>query len=143
MADQIAATSPILTATCVASYRKLKCSADLAAVRVPKSEAESKREVQPDYRWRWRLREGWAGGASGVCRCVFQVSLVIGYCLANMPGFMLMLKGLRLLLSDEDKASTHRELVKDIGVSLACSALIAALIKLGVLKLIEGYFRGN
>jgi len=45
--------------------------------------------------------------------------------------------------SPEEKTETSRELVKDLWVSLAYTALIIALIKLGVLKPIEGYFRSN
>jgi hypothetical protein len=49
----------------------------------------------------------------------FQVSLVVGYWLTNALGFVLMHKGARALFPDENKAATRRELVKDIGVSLA------------------------
>ena len=60
-----------------------------------------------------------------------------------MLGFALTHKGTRWLRSPEEKTETSRELVKDLWVSLAYTALIIALIKLGVLKPIEGYFRSN
>ena len=72
-----------------------------------------------------------------------MLSLVVGYWLTNVLGFVLMHKGACALFSDENNASTRRELVKDISVSLADTAPRVILIKLGVLKPIGGYFRGN
>ena len=70
---------------------------------------------------------------------VFQISVVVGYWLTNVLGFVLMHKGARWLRSPEEKAETKRELVKNLWISLAYTALIVALIKLGVLKPIEGF----
>jgi len=76
-----------------------------------------------------------------VYRPAFEASLIVGYWLTNVLGFVLMHKGARWLRSPEEKAETKRELVKDLGISLAYTALIVVLLKLGVLKPIAGYFQ--
>lgn len=78
-----------------------------------------------------------------LCRPAFEASLIVGYWLTNVLGFVLMHKGASWLRSPEEKAETKRELVKDLWISLAYTALIVVLIKLGVLKPIHGYFQGN
>ena len=75
-------------------------------------------------------------------RPAFEVSLIVGYWLTNVLGFVLMHKGARWLRSPEEKAETKRELVKDLWISLAYTAFIVLLIKLGVLKPIQAYL-GN
>ncbi len=70
----------------------------------------------------------------------FAVSVVVGYWLTNVLGFVLMHKGAQQLLSDKDKAYSRRELIKDVVVSLAYTMLIVALLKLGVLKPFQHYF---
>ena len=75
-------------------------------------------------------------------RPAFEVSLIVGYWLTNVLGFVLMHKGTRWLRSPEEKAETQRELVKDLWISLAYTAFIVLLIKLGVLKPIQAYL-GN
>jgi hypothetical protein len=72
----------------------------------------------------------------------FEASLIIGYWLTNVAGFVLMHKGAQRMLSPEDRRGYRRELAQDVAISLAYTALIVALIKLGVLKAIENYFPG-
>ncbi len=69
----------------------------------------------------------------------FAVSVVVGYWLTNVLGFVLMHKGAQQLLSDKDKAYSRRELIKDVVVSLAYTLLILALLKWGVLKPFQHY----
>jgi hypothetical protein len=76
-------------------------------------------------------------------RPAFEVSLIVGYWLTNVLGFALMHKGARWLRSPEEATETKRELVKDLGISLAYTAFILILIKLDVLKPIEAYFQGR
>lgn len=71
---------------------------------------------------------------------VFDAALIAGYWLTNVLGLVLLHKGARRLLAREEKADTRRELLKDLGVSLGYTALILVLLKLGVLKPIQGYF---
>ncbi len=70
----------------------------------------------------------------------FNASVLIGYWLTNVLGFVLMHKGAENLVSGQKKSYSRRELARDIGISLLYTALIVALIKLGVLKPITNYF---
>ena len=70
----------------------------------------------------------------------FGVSLILGYWLTNVIGFILLHKGTQQALSPEAKKYTRRELVKDVIISLLYTLIIAALVKLGVLKPIQNYF---
>jgi hypothetical protein len=74
---------------------------------------------------------------------VFDALIILGYWLTNVLGFVLMHKGAQQLLSKEDKKYSRRELLKDVAVSLAYTALIVFLLKLGVLKPITAYFSGS
>ncbi len=73
----------------------------------------------------------------------FAVSLVIGYWLTNVAGFVLMHKGAQQLLSKEEKRYSRRELIKDVVISLLYTLLIIVLIKLGVLKPFQHYFHAQ
>jgi hypothetical protein len=70
----------------------------------------------------------------------FKASVILGYWLTNILGFVLLHKGAQNLLSDQEKKYTRRALLKDVGVSLAYTALIVLLLKLGVLRPIDKYF---
>lgn len=70
----------------------------------------------------------------------FTISLIIGYWLTNVLGFVLMHKGARQILANEPATGTRRELLTDIIVSLIYTAVIIALVKLGILKPFAGYF---
>jgi hypothetical protein len=71
---------------------------------------------------------------------VFQVSLILGYWLTNVLGLVLMHHGARTLVTEKKERFSRRELVKNIGVSLAYTAVVLLLIKAGVLKPIKDYF---
>jgi len=71
----------------------------------------------------------------------FDGAVILGYWLTNIVGFILLHKGAQQALSKEEKKYSRRELVKDLIVSIAYTALIVILIKIGVLKPIQGYFR--
>lgn len=73
----------------------------------------------------------------------FNAAVILGYWLTNLLGFILLHKGAQQALSKEEKKYSRRELVKDLIVSIAYTALIVILIKLGVLKPIAGYFSGR
>lgn len=73
----------------------------------------------------------------------FNASVIVGYWLTNVLGFVLMHKGAQQVLSAEEKKYSRHALLKDIGVSLAYTALIVLLIKLGVLKPISSYFNSK
>jgi hypothetical protein len=69
----------------------------------------------------------------------FEVSLIVGYWLTNVAGFVLMHKGTQKMFTDKQGYS-RRDFLRDLGISLAYTVLIIALLKFGVLKPIDSYF---
>ena len=78
-----------------------------------------------------------------VYKPAFTVALVVGYWLTNVIGFVLMQKGAETMIRDKAGKYSWRELLRDFGISLVYTAVIVALVKVGVLKPIEGYFSGR
>jgi hypothetical protein len=74
-------------------------------------------------------------------RPAFAASLVVGYWLTNVVGFILMHKGAQKFLSEKQRRYSWRDLGRDVGISLLYTALIVALVKFGVLKPIQAYFQ--
>jgi len=70
----------------------------------------------------------------------FNASVLIGYWLTNVLGFVLMHKGAQKVASSDQKKYSRKELARDVGISLLYTGLIVALIKVGVLKPIGNYF---
>ena len=70
----------------------------------------------------------------------FGPAVVIGYWLTNVLGFVLMHKGAQQVLSEQKPKYSRRDLLKDIGVSLAYTLLIVLLIQLKILKPLQNYF---
>jgi len=81
---------------------------------------------------------GWL--VSLIYKPLFEGAVIVGYWLTNVLGFILMHKGAQKLLSDENAKYSWKHLAKDLGISLAYTALILVLLKLGVLKPIQNYF---
>ena len=73
----------------------------------------------------------------------FGASLILGYWLTNVLGFVLMQKGGERIFSKQDKPYTGRALLRDMGISLVYTAVIVLLVKVDILKPIEGYFNGR
>ena len=71
----------------------------------------------------------------------FEASLILGYWLTNVLGFVLMHKGAQKMLKEKEAPYSRKDLWRDLGISLAYTALIVGLIKLGVLKPIANYFK--
>ena len=71
----------------------------------------------------------------------FAVSLVVGYWLTNVLGFILMHKGAQQVLSEKRGRYSRRDLLRDVGVSLLYTVLIVLLVKFGILKPIQSYFK--
>ena len=61
---------------------------------------------------------------------LFLPGLVIGYWITNVAGFILMHKGAKTFVSDENKYS-RQALMKDIGLSIAYTILIVVIVQLG------------
>ena len=70
----------------------------------------------------------------------FAASLVIGYWLTNILGFILMHIGAQQMLSEKPARYSRRDLLRDVGISLLYTALIVLLVKFGILKPIQHYF---
>jgi hypothetical protein len=70
----------------------------------------------------------------------FEVSVIVGYWLTNIIGLLLMHKGVVKIVSANNGKYTRNAFLVDIGVSFAYTALIVALLKLGILKPIQTYF---
>lgn len=70
----------------------------------------------------------------------FGTSLILGYWLTNVLGFVLMHKGAQAMLSEKTKYS-RRDLLRDTGISLAYTAVIIILIMFGVLQPVQNYFK--
>jgi len=74
-------------------------------------------------------------------RPAFAASLIIGYWLTNVLGFVLLHKGARQIFSEKPPPKRRRELWRDVIVSLVYTGVIIVLIKLGILKPFAGYFK--
>lgn len=70
----------------------------------------------------------------------FQASMVLGYWLTNVLGFILMHKGAQKLLTEQKQKYSRRDLLRDVVISLLYTLLIVVLIKVGVLKPVQTYF---
>jgi hypothetical protein len=71
----------------------------------------------------------------------FAGSLVVGYWLTNVLGFILMHKGAEQILLDKPRRYSWRDLLRDAGISLLYTGLIVALVKLDVLQPIQNYLK--
>ncbi len=71
----------------------------------------------------------------------FEPSLIVGYWLTNVLGFVLMQKGGEKMFSKEDKPYSGRALLRDVGISLLYTALTVVLVETVVLKPIATYFK--
>ncbi len=75
-----------------------------------------------------------------VYRPAFQASLILGYWLTNVAGFVLMHKGIHQVVTEKGGKYTWRHLARDVGISLLYTALIVVLVQMGILKPIAAYF---
>ena len=69
----------------------------------------------------------------------FDASVIVGYWLTNVLGFILLHKGAQHMLSKEGRKYSRRDLLRDVGISLLYTALIVFLLKLGILKPLKNY----
>jgi hypothetical protein len=81
-----------------------------------------------------------AWGVSFFYRPAFEASMIVGYWLTNVLGFVLMQKGGEKLLTSEDKPYTRRTFIRDLTISLIYTVLIVVLVEAGVLKPVAAYF---
>jgi len=86
------------------------------------------------------LAAAFAWGIALFYKPAFAPSLVIGYWLTNVLGFVLMHKGGSKIVSDRTQPYSWKSLVRDIIVSLLYTALIVVLLRLKVLQPVSDYF---
>ena len=87
------------------------------------------------------LALGFAWIVSLFYKPAFEASLILGYWLTNLVGFVLMHKGAQKMFKEKDRGYSRKAFLRDIGISLLYTGLIVALVKLGVLKPIANYFK--
>ncbi len=80
---------------------------------------------------------------SAFYRPAFAASLVLGYWLTNVLGFVLLHKGAQQMFSAEEKPYSRRELLKDLLISLLYTLVIVVLVEAGILKPLQSYFPLN
>ena len=80
-----------------------------------------------------------AWGISWFYKPAFAASLVLGYWMTNVLGFVLMHKGGAKILGDQDRPYSWKSLGRDLAVSLLYTLLIVALVQWGILQPIEDY----
>ncbi|MGV8151229.1 MAG: hypothetical protein ACP5NV_05885 [Candidatus Woesearchaeota archaeon] len=68
----------------------------------------------------------------------FLPAFVIGYLLTNVLGMLLMHHGLRKIFNTKKK---KKQLIKDLLIALLYTALIVALVLLGIIKPPQEYFK--
>ena len=87
------------------------------------------------------LAVGFAWLVSLFYKPAFAASVVIGYWLTNVLGFVLLHKGGQQLLSSKGIVNySRRELFKDVVISLLYTLLILLLVRLKILQPIKDYF---
>jgi UPF0716 family protein affecting phage T7 exclusion len=85
------------------------------------------------------LALGFAWVVSLVHRPAFMASFVVGYWLTNVLGFVLMHRGGGQAITGDAQPYSRRALLRDVGISLAYTLVIVALIKFGILKPLPDY----
>lgn len=72
---------------------------------------------------------------------LFSYAFVGAYWLTNIAGLLMMHRGYHFIRTGEEIPKyTRREFLQDLFIALGYTVLIIALIKLGILKPLEGYF---
>ena len=89
------------------------------------------------------LALAFAWAVSFIYKPAFAASLILGYWITNVLGFVLMHKGARRIFSEKPPQKLRRELFTDVMISLVYTAVIVALIKFGILKPFAGYFKNQ
>ena len=85
------------------------------------------------------LALAFAWAVSWFYKPAFAASLVVGYWLTNILGFVMMHKGGAKIISEEDKRYTWKALARDLVISLLYTVLIVVLVKLGILEPLDAY----
>ena len=85
----------------------------------------------------WPLALAFAWVVSAFFKPAFASSLILGYWLTNILGFVLMQKGGGKIISDEDRPYSRKCLLRDLAISVLYTLLMVALVKMGVIGPIQ------
>jgi len=85
----------------------------------------------------WPLALVFAWVVGWFCQPAFTASLVLGYWLTNLLGFVLMQKGGAKIISQEDQPYSRKCLCRDLAISLLYTLLIVVLVKMGIIGPIQ------
>ena len=85
----------------------------------------------------WPLALAFAWVISWFCQPAFTASLILGYWLTNLLGFVLMHKGGAKIISEEDPPYTWKCLRRDLAISVLYTLLIVALVRMGAIAPIQ------
>jgi hypothetical protein len=77
---------------------------------------------------------------SCIHRAAFAPSFVLGYWLTNVLGMVLLHRGTEAAMGTGVKGYNRRQILRDLLIALAYTALIVALVKLGILGPLPDYF---
>lgn len=86
------------------------------------------------------LAYGFAFPFGLISRSLFLPTMILGYWITNIAGFVLIHHGVKDLVSKEKSKYTKKELVKDITVSIVYTIVVVVFIKMGWLKFPLEYF---
>jgi hypothetical protein len=85
----------------------------------------------------WPLALAFAWIVGWFSKPAFTASLILGYWLTNILGFVLMQKGGARIISEADAPYSRRCLCRDLAISVLYTILIVALAKMGVIGPIQ------
>jgi hypothetical protein len=86
------------------------------------------------------LALGFAWGVGLIWPAAFEAGFVLGYWLTNVVGLVLLFRGAKALAGGPVRRYSRRELARDLGIGLLYTALIVALLKLGLLQPVQAYW---
>jgi hypothetical protein len=85
----------------------------------------------------WPLALAFAWVVSAFFKPAFVASLILGYWLTNLLGFVLMQKGGEKIISEEDQPYSRKCLLRDLAISILYTLLMVELVKMGVIGPIQ------
>ena len=77
----------------------------------------------------WPLALAFAWVVSAFFKPAFAASLILGYWLTNILGFILMQKGGEKIISGEDRPYSRKCLLRDLAISILYTLLMVALVR--------------
>ena len=81
----------------------------------------------------WPIALVFAWAISWFWKPAFVASLILGYWLTNILGFVLMQKGGAKIISEKDAPYSRKLLFRDLAISVLYTLLVVALAKAGVI----------